>query len=183
MSKQALILIDLQHDYFASGLWPLDNIEPAAANAARVLAAFRQAGKPVIHVRHESLAADAPFFRSGTPGAQIHGAVAPAANEPVIVKHYPNSFRETELHAVLAQHGIESLVLVGAMSHMCIEAAGRAAADLGYGVTVLHDACATRELVFDGHTVPAAQVHAGAMAALAFGYAQLLATEAFLAQG
>lgn len=177
-----LILIDLQNDYFPHGHWPLENIEPAASNAARLLAAYRQAGRQVIHVRHEALAADAPFFRAGTPGAQIHQAVLPTGNEPVILKHYPNAFRDTGLKALLDQHGVESLVLAGAMSHMCIEAAGRAAADLGYAVTVVHDACATRALEFDGHTVPAAQVHAGAMAALAFGYARLVSTDALLAE-
>lgn len=180
MSQHALIIIDLQNDYFPTGLWPLDGIEAASGNAARVLAAYRERGDLVVHVRHESLAADAPFFRPGAVGADIHATVRPGPGEPVILKHYPNAFRETQLKALLEQHGVESLVLVGAMSHMCIEAAARAAVDFGYVVTVVHDACATRELVFDGRTVPAAQVHAGAMAALGFGYARLVSTEALL---
>ncbi|WAH56989.1 cysteine hydrolase [Pseudomonas silvicola] len=183
MTTQALLLIDLQNDYFPDGAWPLVGIEAASANAVRLLAAYREAGHLVVHVRHESPAADAPFFRAGSLGAELHASVLPAPGEPVILKHYPNAFRDTELRAVLDQHGVDSLVLAGAMSHMCIEAAGRAAADLGYATTVVHDASATRDLAFEGRTVPAAQVHAAAMAALAFGYARVIDTGSLLADG
>ena len=80
----------------------------------------------------------------------------------------------------LAGHGIEALTIVGSMSHMCIDAATRAAADLGYDVTVAHDACATLALDFDGKQVPAADVHASAMAALAFAYAKVVKTDELL---
>ena len=101
----------------------------------------------------------------------------PQAQEAVIVKHYPNSFRETGLQALLEEQGIEEVVVVGAMSHMCIDATARAAADLGYGVTVVADACATRDLEFAGKTVAAADVHAAFMSALAFGYANVVAAD------
>lgn len=98
-----------------------------------------------------------------------------------MLKHFVNSFRETELKAILDQHGIEQLVVVGSMSHMCIDGATRAAADLGYGVTVIHDACATRDLEFNGVVVPAAQVHAAFMSSLGFAYASVVSTDEFLA--
>lgn len=68
---------------------------------------------------------------------------------------------------------VQEIVMVGAMSHMCVDAVVRAAADMGYPVTVLHDACATLGLSFGGVTVPAAQVHAAMMAAFEFGYGTL----------
>jgi nicotinamidase-related amidase len=84
----------------------------------------------------------------------------------VVLKHFVNSFRETELQSILDEQGIRDLVIVGSMSHMCIDGIARAA-DLGYGVTVIHDACACRDLEFNGVTVvPAAQVHAAFMSAL-----------------
>jgi nicotinamidase-related amidase len=81
------------------------------------------------------------------------------------------------------QQGVEELVIVGNMSHMCVEGTARAAADLGYPVKVIHDACATLDLEFNGQRIAAAQVHSTAMAALAFAYASVLSTEQFLATG
>lgn len=181
MSKQALIVVDIQNDYFPQGKWPLSEVEAAADNAAKVIEAFRQAGNPVVFIRHEFGSSDAPFFAPGSEGAQLHPKALNRADEPVVLKHFVNSFRETELQAILDHHGIEQLVVVGSMSHMCIDGTARAAADLGYGVTVIHDACATRDQTFNGVTVPAAQVHAAFMAALAFAYASVVSTDAFLA--
>lgn len=176
MPQRALLVIDLQNEYFPTGKLPLVGIEAATANAARVIADARAHGVPVIHVRHEAAKADAPVFTPGTPNTQIHASVAPVEGEAVIVKHFPNSFRETPLKALLDELGVRELVIVGAMSHMCIDAGTRAAADLGYAVTVVHDACATRDLVFGEQTVPAAQVHAAFMSALG-SYATLTATD------
>ena len=181
MPQRALLVIDLQNEYFPTGKLPLVGIEAATANAARVIADARANGVPVIHVRHEAAKADAPVFTPGTPNTQIHASVAPVEGEAVIVKHFPNSFRETPLKALLDELGVRELVIVGAMSHMCIDAGARAAADLGYTVTVVHDACATRDLVFGGQTVPAAQVHAAFMSALGT-YATLSTTEQVLAR-
>ncbi|QRR32505.1 cysteine hydrolase [Hydrogenophaga sp. YM1] len=182
MPSRALVVIDLQNEYFPTGKLPLVGIEAASANAARVIAKARAQGVPVVHVRHEAGRPDAPVFTPGTPNVQIHASVAPAEGEAVIVKHFPNAFRETPLKALLDELGVRELVIVGAMSHMCIDAGARAAADQGYAVTVVHDACATRDLIFDGQTVPAAQVHGAFMAALGSSYATLVDTEAWLAR-
>ncbi|WP_066718847.1 cysteine hydrolase family protein [Sphingomonas pituitosa] len=176
MAKRALILVDLQNEYEADGKLPLEKLEQAVANARRVLAATRDAGEPVIHIRHETPgSAEAPFA-VGTAGTAILAAVAPIQGETVLTKHYPNSFRDTGLKALLDEAGVEEVVIVGAMSHMCIDATARAAFDFGYGVTVVGDACATRALSFDGIDVPAVQVHAAFMAALAFAYAKVVST-------
>ena len=183
MSKRALIVIDLQNDYFPGGKWTLDKIETAADNAARVIAAARDRGELVVHVRHEFPDADAPFFAAGSAGAEIHPKLQPATGEPVVVKQDINAFQNTDLKALLDREGIEEVVVVGAMSHMCIDAGARAAKDFGYAVTVVHDACATRDLEFQGQVIPAAQTHAAYMSALDFAYATTLSTEQFLAAG
>ena len=180
MSKQALIVVDIQNDYFPTGKWPLEGVEAAADKAAQIIKAFRDAGDLVVYIRHEAATADAPFFAPGTEGAQIHPKVLNRADEPVIVKQHINSFRDTDLRAVLDQHGIDKLVVVGSMSHMCTHGITRAAVDFGYDTTVIHDACATHDLEFNGVKVPAAQVHAAFMAALAFGYAPVISAEEFL---
>jgi nicotinamidase-related amidase len=179
MSKRAIVVVDLQKDYLATGRFALVGIDEATANATKVIEAARSAGDKVIHVRHEN-PADAPFFVPGTEGAEIIPVVAPADGELVITKKNPNSFRETELKQALDAEGIKDVVVVGAMSHMCIDATSRAAADLGYNTTIIEDACATRDLEFNGKTVPAAQVHAAYMSALAFAYGKVVTTSELL---
>ncbi|MGE8189076.1 cysteine hydrolase family protein [Pseudomonas sp. NPDC086278] len=183
MTKQALIVVDIQNDYFPQGKWPLVGADAAADNAVRLLQAFRAAGDPVVHIRHEFTSDEAPFFTPGSEGAKLHPKVLNRADEPVVLKHFVNSFRETDLKSILDEQGIEELVVVGSMSHMCVDGITRAAADFGYSVTVIHDACATRDLEFNGVTVPAAHVHAAFMSALGFAYANVVSAEEFLTAG
>ncbi|PTR22254.1 cysteine hydrolase family protein [Pseudomonas sp. GV085] len=180
MAKQALIVVDIQNDYFPQGKWPLVGADAAADNAVRLIKAFRDAGDSVVHIRHEFTSEEAPFFTPNSEGAKLHPKVLNRADEPVVLKHFVNSFRETELKSILDEQGIKELVVVGSMSHMCVDGITRAAADFGYKVTVIHDACATRDLEFNGVAVPAAQVHAAFMAALAFAYASVVSTNDFL---
>lgn len=181
MKKRGLIVVDLQNEYLPTGKLPLSGIEAASANAAKVIADARAKGVPVFHIRHEFANNEAPVFVPGSDGVEIQPAVAPLDDEPVIVKNYVNSFRETNLKQQLDASGVEEVVVVGAMSHMCVDAVVRASADLGYAVTVLHDACATLDLEFNGVTVPAAQVHAAMMAAFAFGYGTVKSADEYLA--
>lgn len=179
MSKRAILVVDLQNEYWPTGNLPLVGIDAAAANAARVMAHGRAKGDLVVSIRHE--APGAPFFVPGSEGAKIHSAVLPQGDEPVVTKNYPNSFRDTGLKAVLDLHGVTEVIVTGAMSHMYVDATTRAANDLGYKTTTIHDACATRDLEFDGVTTPAAQVHAALMAALAFHYGDVISRDAFIA--
>jgi len=181
MSRQALIVIDVQNDYFPGGKWEQAGMEAAADNVAALLARFRARGAPVIHIRHEFAGPDAPFFAPGSAGAAIHGKAAPADGEPVLLKHHINSFRDTPLLALLKAREADEVVICGAMSHMCVDACTRAANDFGFAVTVVHDACASRDLEFDGMRVPAAHAHAAFMAALGFAYARLSSTRDFVA--
>lgn len=181
MSKTALIVIDLQNDYFDGGKFPLHNTDAAAANAARLLEAARSKGDLVVHVQHVSGEADAPFFAPGTEGVEIHTSVAPKDGELKIVKQQINAFLGTDLKAKLDEAGVETVTIAGAMSHMCVDAATRAASDYGYSVIVVHDATATLDLEFAGQTTPAEKVQTAMMSALAFGYAQVVSTDDYLA--
>ncbi|MGE8226832.1 MAG: isochorismatase family protein, partial [Stenotrophomonas sp.] len=97
MSKRAIIVVDLQNEYLATGKLPLVGIDAGTANAVRVIADARAKGVPVLHVRHESTTSDAPIFVPGSDGVRIMAAVAPIGDEPVIVKNHVNSFRDTDL--------------------------------------------------------------------------------------
>jgi nicotinamidase-related amidase len=178
--KRGLVVVDLQNEYLPTGKLPLTGIEAAVANASRVINHARSTGIPVFHIRHESDNSDAGIFIKGSDGAKIQPAVAPDGEEPVVVKKHINAFRETDLKAQLDAFGVQDIVVVGAMSHMCIDAVVRAAADMGYPVTVLHDACATLDLTFHGVNVPAAQAHAAMMAAFEFGYATVKSVDDYL---
>ena len=177
----ALVLIDLQNDYFPGGRMELVGADAAVGQAARLLAAFRQRGRPVIHVQHVSTRAGATFFLPDTAGVQIHAAVQPQAGEAVVVKHFPNAFRETGLQAALRDAGVTKLVFAGMMTHMCVDTTVRAAADAGFECRLAHDACATRSLAFAGVTVAARDVQTAYLAALNGSFARVQAASEIVA--
>jgi nicotinamidase-related amidase len=180
VTDRALLIIDIQRDYFPGGRFPLVAPEAAADNAGRVLAAFRAAGEPVVHVQHAWDAPDAEYLKPGTPGFEIHDAVRPQGGEPLIRKTEPNAFVGTGIAEDLRRWGVDTVVVAGMMSSMCVDATVRAAVDLGFAATVVHDACAAPDLEFDGETIPGKTVHAAFMAALGDGYATLVAAHALI---
>ncbi|MGH3049162.1 MAG: isochorismatase family protein, partial [Gaiellaceae bacterium] len=131
----------------------------------------------VVHVQHVWDEPDAPFMKPGTAGIEINAAVAPDSGETVISKEHPNAFLETPLEATLRDAGADELVVCGMMTSMCVDATVRAAADLGFSVSVAHDACAAPDLRFGERVVPAADVHAAFLAALASSYARVAAAD------
>ncbi len=161
----ALLLIDIQNDYFPGSKMELEGAEIAARRAAALLQCFREHGGHHVHIQHESIRPGATFFLRGTKGIAIHDSLAHFEGEPLVVKHYPNSFRETPLLQLLRDWGIERVVICGMMTHLCVDATVRAAADFGFQVIVAADACATRALTHGETTVPAAHVHAAFLAA------------------
>ncbi len=173
----ALVLVDVQNDYFAGGRMALPGAERAGERAAALLGAWRAAGLPVLHIRHESVRPGATFFLPGTQGAAIRAEVAPLGDEVVLTKQYPNSFRDTGLEAALRERGVSLLVVAGMMTNMCIDATVRAAFDLGFECVAAHDACAACALEFGGVRVGADQVHAAFLAALGSVYARLATVE------
>ena len=180
MDQTALLVIDIQNDYFPGGKCELENPLEAASQARKVMDAFRAKGLPVIHFRHETIRPGADFLLADTPGNEIHALVQPEPGETVYPKHFPNCFRETPLLAHLREAGIQDLVLVGMMTFMCVHATARAASDLGFRCIVLHDATAARAITFNGLTVPAAQVQAAFHGALAGAYAEIIGADAYL---
>lgn len=180
MDKTALILVDIQNDYFSGGKMPLHETEKAAKNARVILDYFRENHLPLFHIQHIFKDKQAPFFAPGTEGVHIHQSVAPLENETVIEKHFPNSFLHTSLEAELKSAGIEHVIVVGMMSHMCIDATTRAAVDLGFSCTVIEDACTCPDLTFNNKNIEAENVHYAFMAALESLYATIKTTDTFL---
>ena len=178
--KPALIVIDIQNDYFPGGKMELEGSPEASLRAREILAFFRGKALPLVHIQHLAARPGAPFFLPDTEGVRIHPNVEPLPGEVVIQKNFPNSFRNTILLDHLREKQVKKLVVCGMMTHMCVDATVRAAFDHGLEVTVIHDACATRALAFGDQTIPAAQVHGAFLAALGFIYAKVVSAAEFL---
>lgn len=181
MSEKALIIIDIQNEYFENGGLPLINPTEASLNARKVLDHFRANNLPIVHIQHLSANPDVmPVFVEGTKGAEIHENVKPLDGEEVFQKYYPNSFRETGLLDYLKENEISEVVITGMMTHMCIDATTRAAFDFGYKCTVIADACASRDMEIHGKIVKADDVHHAILAALNFFSADVKLTKEYL---
>jgi nicotinamidase-related amidase len=175
-----LLVIDIQKDYFPGGKFPLVNPEAAAKKAYELLQCFREHNGHHVHIQHISLKPDATFFIKGDSGSDIHDLVAHFEDEPIVYKHYPNSFHETKLLEMLKEWNIERVVITGMMTHMCVDATARAAADFGFQVLVAEDACATRDLQYGDTTIPADLVHKSFLAALK-SYGKVMKSEEIIA--
>jgi len=176
----ALLLIDIQKEYFPGGRRELVAPLEAALKAYMLLQCFREHGGHHVHIQHVSTKPGAASFIPGDRNTDIHDAVAHFEGEPLVQKHYPNSFRGTNLLEILQGWGIDRVVVCGMMSHMCVDATARAAGDLGFQVIVAEDACTTMDLTYAGTHIPAEHVHKTIMAALTH-YGQVMTAEQVLA--
>jgi nicotinamidase-related amidase len=167
-NKTALLLIDIQNFYFPGGRSELVEPAKAAENAAKLLAEFRKEGKLVIHVRHNS-----------EPGGEINKLVEPVAGEKIVSKSAVNCFVGTDLLDFLRSEKVDSLVICGMQTHMCVEAATRAAADFGFKCILIGDACATKDVKYEDKVVKAGDVHYSTLGSL-INYAKVESTVEFL---
>jgi nicotinamidase-related amidase len=176
--KTALLLVDIQREYFAGGAMPLDGPVEAAVQARKLLAHFRYNHLPAVFIQHVSVGPEATSFRPGSPGVSLYTSIRPLPGEAVIRKRYPNAFRDTNLLELLRTDEVSRLVICGMMTHMCIDATTRAACDYGFECIVASDACATRDLSFSGTRVPAAMVQRAFLAALDGTYGKVMNVDA-----
>lgn len=165
----ALLLIDIQNFYFPGGRSELVDPEAASLNAQRLLQKFREKKMLVVHVRHNA-----------QQGSEIHKNVFPIEGEKVVSKDHVSCFKDTDLLEYLRKHKVKKLVICGMMTHMCVEAAVRAAHDYDFEVTLIHDACATRALTFGDREISALDVHLSTLSTLNRYYARVLDTATFL---
>ncbi|MFL0808093.1 MAG: cysteine hydrolase [Oceanobacter sp.] len=165
IESSALVIIDAQQTY-REGVMQLEGVEPALEECRTLLERFRAAGRPVFHIQHD--AGPGSPYDVTAPIGQIAAPVAPVNGEAVIVKNFPNSFANTDLDEQLKAAGIENLILVGFMSHMCVNSTARGAFTLGYNPTVVASATATRALPsrISDKTIDAALLNEVALAAL-----------------
>ena len=156
--EKALIIVDVQNDYFAGGKNELVGAKEATKKVKCLIDAFRAKNEPVIYVKHINNELGATFFIAGTYGSKVSDLITPESKDLIVEKHYPNSFLGTSLQKHLLDMKIKKLVICGMMTHMCIDTTVRAAKGLGYEITLVEDACATKNLVWNGEIIPADEV-------------------------
>lgn len=178
--KQALLIIDVQNDYFKGGKSELNKPEIALENIKIILEKFRRMKLPVIHVQHINIRPNATFFLPNTEGVKIHKDLTPLNSEYLVEKHYPNSFLKTTLESIVIKEQITELIICGMMTHMCIDTTARACMDYEIKATVLEDGCATKDLIFQNTKIPAMTVQNAFMAALQGLFANVTLTADFL---
>ncbi|HLF66345.1 MAG TPA: cysteine hydrolase family protein, partial [Gammaproteobacteria bacterium] len=162
------------------GRMPIEKSTYVAAKAKQVLTAYRAREWPVIHVQHISTRPNDTYFLPCTKGSEFHPDFQPTKGEVIVKKHYPNSFRDTNLLSVLQKKHISHLTICGMMTHHAIDASTKAAYDNGFMCTVLNDACATKDLHFSDNNLTAQSVHNSFLCALEPIYANVLNTDSFL---
>jgi nicotinamidase-related amidase len=170
----ALILVDIQNDYFPGGRNPVVGADAATRVAKQVLDKAREKHEPIIHIQHISVRPNATFLLPSTTGIDFHPMMVPQPGEIIVQKHHPNAFRETPLLDELRSRQISRLFFCGMMTHMCIDTTVRAASDFGFKCVVVGDATATKDLTYGDVTVPAAHVQAAFLAGLSGLFAKVI---------
>ena len=180
--KPALLVIDAQQEYFAPhGKWVLPYGERALERIHALIAAARAAAVPVYYIQHESLDPNAGVFRAGSPGVALHPSLAPAPTEPVITKHFPNSFAQTPLAARLRQAGVDTFIVSGYMTQLCCDTTTRAAEEHGFSALFARDATAARDLRLNGELFTHDRIHAATLAIMTE-FADVLTAEEIIAR-
>lgn len=144
--KKALLLIDLQNDYLPGGKFPLWHTEATLENCIAAIEKAQTSGVAIIHIQHIADPAQglAPFFNKGSNGAAIDPDILSAAPDaPIVIKHYADSFHQTELEKVLAELGINELLVCGMMTQNCVTHTAISKAAEKYKVSILTDCCTT----------------------------------------
>lgn len=179
MSKTALLVIDVQNDYFPKGKMELCGAEQALIHINRLENEFIKNDQPIIYIQHVVNEPNAAFFEAGTLGVELHSGLNIEPDAIVIEKQYPNSFFQTTLKEELDRLDVEKVVISGMMTHMCVDATSRASAELGYQPIIIAEATATRNLSYSDRTVKAEDVQTACLSAFQM-FSQVISIEEYL---
>lgn len=179
--KQALLVIDVQNDYFQGGKMELPHSNEALSQINELEKHFHSSQLPIIYIQHIKHQKPADFFEVDTWGAQLHPHLLLNEHAYILEKHYPNAFLQTDLLKVLQALSIRQLVITGMMTHMCIDSTVRASREFGFQSIVIADATATKALSIENTIVHASDVQTAFLAALS-SFAAIQTTKEFLSK-
>lgn len=171
--SQALIVIDMQYDNFADSGMSEEQAKLVIEKTNQLISYAKANGMPVYIMEHISINPAYTMFATGTKGAKTHVDIG-TKKTTTVTKHYPNSFRETTLQELLDKDNTTDVIISGAMTHMCVDTTVRAANDLGYNVTLVSDACFTKDLKFGDSVVRSSDVQVSYIAALQDGFCEVV---------
>ena len=144
--QQALLIIDLQNDYFPQGKYPLHDTDKVLSNIKIAIDKAKQQNIPIILIQHIALTDNAPFFNKGSVGVEIHPDILSlSADADIVEKSVADSFHQTNLEQVLATHQVTDLLIVGMMTQNCITHTAISKAADKYDVSVIQDCCTTMD--------------------------------------
>ncbi len=181
MTSRALIVIDVQNEYFGGAL-PVTDPPPerSLANIGRAMDAARERGLPVIVVRHSEHDEESEIFRPGSHAWELHPDVERRPRDHLVEKTLPGSFTATALRDILAGAGVDRVTVTGYMTHMCVDTTARQAAHRGLAVEILSDATGTLALENSGGSATGEELHRATLVAQGQFFADVLSTEEWL---
>ena len=166
MTDRALIVIDVQNEYFTGGTWALPDAERTLPNILRLIARARETGVPVVFIQHVT-PEGASVFARGSVGGELRPELGVRQEDTLFQKQHPSAFQGTGLYDFLRARGVTSVDVCGYMTQMCCDTTTREAYSRGYAVRLLSDAMAARDLTVDDQVIPHDVVHQVHLASLA----------------
>ncbi len=183
MARRALIVIDVQNEYF-DGALPITDPPTATSlpNIGRAMDAATASGVPVIVVQHADAEPDSPIFRAGSHEQELHPAIAGRPRDHLVEKAYPGTFTGTPLAELLAAAEVDTVSIAGYMTHMCVDTTARQAAHRGLAVEILNDATGTLALENSGGAATGEELHRATLVAQGQFFADVMTTDDWLAR-
>jgi nicotinamidase-related amidase len=179
--KRALLVIDVQNEYF-TGKLPVTYPAGSLANVVRVMDAALTHGVPVVVIQHASPQADAAVFRKGSKEWELHAEVASRPHDVLIHKSLPGSFTGTNLEVWLREHGVGTVVIAGYMTQMCCDTTARQAMHLGFGVEFLSDGTGTLAIKNAAGTVSDEELHRAILVTQQMRFSRVVKTDEWIEQ-
>lgn len=174
--KRALLVIDVQNEYF-SGAIPITYPRESMANILRAIEAAGKNNIMVIAIQHTAPQATSKTFIKGSIGWELHDDIKKASYDHLIEKKLPGSFTGTDLEAVLRDNKIETVVISGYMTQMCCDTTARQAVHLGFNVEFLSDATGTLNIENYAGSVTAQELHKSILVTQAMRFSKVVSTD------
>jgi len=177
--KRALLVIDVQNEYF-TGKLPIAHPPGSLDNIVKAMEQARKSGIPVVVVQHTSPQKDAPVFRKGSEGWNLHPRIAAQAYDHLIEKNLPGSFTGTDLESWLRERKIDTIVIAGYMTQMCCDTTARQAFHVGLAVECLSDATGTLPVSNKAGSVTAEELHRAILVTQAMRFSKVMTTDQWI---